>query len=187
VALNDKQCHVVGVLDLGAACAMLAAQLPPDCPPVSKTHNPYPFKIAGVDMRSEHGRRFGDLAALVIAEHGPDLDPVKLRELAGLRLSVEITQAALVNGDPKARNDLVRLSSAIRLHRRSRVADLLPSRTTKSTAGLQAGLPEWPFSFSADEHDRLDGEGAKAYGRGRSRGLGRLCIYRGQRVEIHAR
>jgi hypothetical protein len=22
----------------------------------------------------------------------------------------------------------------------------------------EAGLPEWPFSFSADEHDRLDGE-----------------------------
>ncbi len=32
-------------------------------------------------------------------------------ELAGLRLSVEIAQAALVNGDRKARNDLVRLSN----------------------------------------------------------------------------
>jgi hypothetical protein len=88
---------------------MLAAQLPPERLPISKTHNP--FKIAGVDMRSEHGRRFRDLAALVIAEHGPDFDPVKVRELAGLRLSVEIAQAALVNGDPKARNDLVRLSN----------------------------------------------------------------------------
>jgi hypothetical protein len=88
---------------------MLAASLPPDRLPISKNHDP--FKIAGVDMRSEQGRRFRDLAALVIAEHGPDLDPVKVRELAGLRLSVEIAQAALVNGDPKARNDLVRLSN----------------------------------------------------------------------------
>jgi hypothetical protein len=86
---------------------MFAARLPPPCLPISKTHNP--FKIAGVDMRSEHGRRFRDLAALVIAEHGPDIDPVKVRELAGLKLSIEITQAALVNGDRKARNDLVRL------------------------------------------------------------------------------
>jgi hypothetical protein len=47
---------------------MFAARLPPDRLPISKTHNP--FKIAGVDMRSEAGRRFRDLAARVIAEHG---------------------------------------------------------------------------------------------------------------------
>jgi hypothetical protein len=88
---------------------MLAAPLPPERLPISKNHDP--FKIEGVDMRSQHGGRFRDLAALVIAEHGPDFDPVKVRELAGLRLSVEIAQAALVNGDPKARNDLVRLSN----------------------------------------------------------------------------
>ena len=67
-----------------------------------------PFKIAGIDMRSEHGRRFRDLAARVIAEYG-DIDPVKVRELAGLKLSIEITQAALIGGDRRARNDLVRL------------------------------------------------------------------------------
>jgi hypothetical protein len=65
---------------------MLATQLPPECLPISKTHDP--FKIVGVDMRSEQGRRFRDLAALVIAEHGPDIDPVKVRELAGLKLSM---------------------------------------------------------------------------------------------------
>jgi hypothetical protein len=86
---------------------MFAAPLTPECLPISRNHDP--FKIAGVDMRSQHGRRFRDLAALVIAEHGPDMDPVKVRELAGLKLSIEITQAALVNGDRKARNDLVRL------------------------------------------------------------------------------
>jgi hypothetical protein len=88
---------------------MFAARLPPTRLPISKTHNP--FKLPGLDMRSEGGRRFRDLAALVIAETGPDFDPTKVRELAGLRLSVEIAQAALVNGDPKARNDLVRLSN----------------------------------------------------------------------------
>jgi hypothetical protein len=88
---------------------MFAARLPPDRLPISKTHNP--FKMPGLDMRSEAGRRFRDLAANVIAEHGSSLDPTKVRELAGLRLSVEIAQAALVNGDPKARNDLVRLSN----------------------------------------------------------------------------
>jgi hypothetical protein len=88
---------------------MFAAPLPPERLPISKNHDP--FKMAGVDMRSDQGRRFRDLAAIVIKEHGPDIDPAKVRELAGLRLSVEITQAALVNGDPKARNDLVRLSN----------------------------------------------------------------------------
>ncbi len=85
---------------------MLASTMPPECLPISKTHDP--FKIAGVDMRSEHGRRFRDLAAKVIAEYG-DIDPVKVRELAGLKLSIEITQAALIGGDRRAGNDLVRL------------------------------------------------------------------------------
>jgi uncharacterized protein DUF2213 len=70
---------------------MLDAPMPPESLPTSKNHNP--FKMAGVDMRSDQGRRFRDIVASVIAEHGPDLDPVKVRELAGLKLSVEITQA----------------------------------------------------------------------------------------------
>ena len=86
---------------------MHAAEMPPDSLPISRTHDP--FKIAGVDMRSEAGRRFKDLAAKVIAEHGSDVDPVKIRELAGLKLSIEITTAALIAGDRRARTDLVRL------------------------------------------------------------------------------
>jgi hypothetical protein len=58
---------------------MFASHLPPESLPISKNHDP--FKIAGVDMRSEAGRRFRDLAALVIAEHLPHVDPVKVREL----------------------------------------------------------------------------------------------------------
>ncbi len=76
---------------------MLDTQLPPVRLPISKMHDPY--KIEGVDMRSGAGRRFRDLVDLVYAEHGLDVDPVKVRELAGLRLAIEITQAALVNSD----------------------------------------------------------------------------------------
>jgi hypothetical protein len=117
---------------------MLAATLPPDRLPISRNHDP--FKIAGVDMRSEQGRRFRDLAALVIAEHGPDLDPVKVRELAGLRLSVEITQAALVNGDPKARNDLVRLSNLAKRAERELRASTAVAAAKKLPASLEQHL-----------------------------------------------
>jgi hypothetical protein len=86
---------------------MIAAQLPPARLPISKTHDP--FKIVGLDKRTAEGRRFKDLAAKVIAEHGPHIDPVKIRELAGLKLSIEITTAALIAGDRKARTALVRL------------------------------------------------------------------------------
>jgi hypothetical protein len=84
---------------------MLAAPLPPDRLPISRNHDP--FKMPGLDMRSEAGRRFRDLAASVIE----DLDPNKVRELAGLRLSVEIATVAAIGGDPKAPNHLVRLSN----------------------------------------------------------------------------
>jgi hypothetical protein len=122
---------------------MFAARLPPVRLPISKNHDP--FKMAGVDMRSEHGRRFRDLAALVIAQHGPDFDPVKVRELAGLRLSVEIAQAALVNGDPKARNDLVRLSNLAKraereLRESKRAAPAPPTVTLQQHLALKYGV-----------------------------------------------
>jgi hypothetical protein len=116
---------------------MFAARLPRGRLPISKTHDP--FKMMGVDMRSEAGRRFRDLAARVIEEHGLELDPTKVRELAGLRLSVEIAQAALVNGDPKARNDLVRLSN-------------LAKRAERE---LRASKRAAPASPSSGLHDRL--------------------------------
>jgi hypothetical protein len=88
---------------------MLATPLPPGRLPISKNHDP--FKMAGVDMRSDQGRRFRDIAALVIAEHGPDLDATRVRELAGIRLAIEVATAAAIGGDAKARQDIVRLSN----------------------------------------------------------------------------
>jgi hypothetical protein len=79
---------------------MFAAPLPLDRLPISRNHDP--FRIEGVDMRSQHGRRFRDLATIVIKEHGNDIDPVKVRELAGLKLSIEITQAALIAWRPQS-------------------------------------------------------------------------------------
>jgi hypothetical protein len=100
---------------------MFAATLPPARLPISKNHDP--FKMAGVDMRSDQGRRFRDIAALVIAEHGPDLDATRVRELAGIRLAIEVATAAAIGGDAKARQDIVRLSNlAARKERELRAA-----------------------------------------------------------------
>ena len=60
---------------------MLATTMPTERLPIIKTHNP--FKVTGVDTRSEAGRRFRYLAAKVIAEHGPDVDPVRSASLPG--------------------------------------------------------------------------------------------------------
>jgi hypothetical protein len=67
---------------------------------------------AGVDGRSERGRRWRDLLEGLIAEYGT-ADPEKLREVAALRLSLEATQAAVVRGDIRRSEDLVRLANLI--------------------------------------------------------------------------
>jgi hypothetical protein len=69
--------------------------------------------IVGVDGRSQEARRFRDIVDVLLAEFGAGADPVALRELAGLKLSCEVTQAALLNGDAKARSDLVRISNLV--------------------------------------------------------------------------
>ena len=74
------------------------------------TNNPY--RLDGVDMRTERGRRYRDIVDALIAEFGSS-NAVALRELAGLKFSLEQTQAAVVAGDARAREDLVRLSNLI--------------------------------------------------------------------------
>jgi hypothetical protein len=124
---------------------MFATSLPPARLPISKNHDP--FKMPGLDMRSGAGRRFRDLAARVIEELGPALDPTKVRELAGLRLSVEIAQAALVNGDPKARNDLVRLSNLAKRAER----ELRESSAVAAAKKLPASLEQHLARRSAEK------------------------------------
>jgi hypothetical protein len=74
------------------------------------TNNPY--RLDGVDMRTERGRRYRDIVDALIAEFG-SANPVGLRELAGLKFTLEQTQAAVVAGDQRAREDLVRISNLV--------------------------------------------------------------------------
>jgi hypothetical protein len=74
------------------------------------TNNPY--RLDGVDMRTERGRRYRDIVDALIAEFG-NSNPVGLRELAGLKFTLEQTQAAVIAGDERARWDLVRISNLV--------------------------------------------------------------------------
>jgi len=74
------------------------------------TNNPH--KLDGVDMRTRRGRRYRDIVDAVIAEFGAG-NPVALRELAGLRFTLEQIQARVVTGDPRACEDLVRVSNLV--------------------------------------------------------------------------
>jgi hypothetical protein len=74
------------------------------------TNNPY--KLDGVDMRSPRGRRYRDIVDALIVEFGAS-NPVGLRELAGLKFTLEQTQVAIVAGDQSAREDLVRISNLV--------------------------------------------------------------------------
>ncbi len=89
--------------------------------------------LHGVDGRSARGKRYRDLLDSLIVEFGTD-SPVRLRELAGLMFTREMMQAAVVNGDIAACEDLVRLSNvierkekALRAARRRQASDAPPS------------------------------------------------------------
>jgi hypothetical protein len=72
-----------------------------------------PRRLDGVDMRTSAGRRYRDIVDQLAIEFGVSVNPVALRELAGLRYTLEQTQAAVVAGDARARSDLVRVSNLI--------------------------------------------------------------------------
>jgi hypothetical protein len=63
-------------------------------------------------MRTSDGRRHSRIADGLIRDFG-QVDPVRLRELAGLKFTAEKTQAAFVGGDMRARADLIRLRTII--------------------------------------------------------------------------
>jgi hypothetical protein len=65
-----------------------------------------PYRLPGIDMRTRRGRRWRDIVDALISEFGSS-NPVGLRELAGLKFSLEETQAEVVKGNGKAREDLV--------------------------------------------------------------------------------
>jgi hypothetical protein len=74
------------------------------------------FLLPGVDLRTSRGRRWRDIMDELIEEFGTG-NPVGLRELAGLKFSLEEVQVAVVRGDAKARDDLVRICSVSPYHR----------------------------------------------------------------------
>jgi hypothetical protein len=93
-------------------------------------------------MRSRQGRRFKDIVDALVAEFG-DANPVALREVASLRFSLEETQADVVKGIARAREDLVRLSNLI-----ARPETVL--RQTSSPRDTAPSLSEYIASLNAE-------------------------------------
>jgi hypothetical protein len=60
-----------------------------------------PRRLNGIDMRTSAGRRYRDIVDQIAAEFGP-INPIALRELAGLRYTLEQTQAAVAASDARA-------------------------------------------------------------------------------------
>jgi hypothetical protein len=81
-----------------------------------------PHRMEGLDVRTSHGRRFRDLSEELAGEFG-HASAIALRELAGIRLAVEVATTAAISGDAAARRDVVRLANlASRKERELRAA-----------------------------------------------------------------
>jgi hypothetical protein len=70
-----------------------------------------PARLPGLDLRTSNGRRFTAIARALVVEY-PGGDVSRIRELAILKLSIELRQARLISTDDPAQSDeLVRLSN----------------------------------------------------------------------------
>lgn len=96
-----------------------------------------PRRLPGVDGRTGAGRRFRDIVDQLIREFG-DHDTVRIRELAGLKYSLEQTQGLVIAGDQRACEDLVRLSNLVA----RREIELKASRPPKRALTLAEKLRE---------------------------------------------
>jgi hypothetical protein len=106
-----------------------------------------PRRLDGVDMRTSAGRRYRDIVDQLAAEFGA-VNPVALRELAGLRYTLEQTQAAVVAGDARARSDLVRVSNLIaRRERELRESSIVAA--ARKPAPLHAYLGRKPHEAAS--------------------------------------
>ena len=103
------------------------------------TNNPH--RLDGVDMRTQRGRRYRDIVDALIAEFGT-ANPVGLRELAGLKFSLEQTQADVIRGIASAREDLVRLSNLVARRETTLRQAGAPRDQTPSLSEYLAGLSE---------------------------------------------
>jgi hypothetical protein len=109
----------------------------------AKVTNNFRKSPAGLDGRSERGRRWRDVLEALIAEYGT-AEPEKLRALATLKLSLEATEGAVVAGDILRSEDLVRLANLIsrrekelRARQRQRLAE--PPAGLRDRLGLKYG------------------------------------------------
>jgi hypothetical protein len=71
--------------------------------------------LRGLDLRSDAGKRFKELFDEVRKTYGEHADPRLVTELATLRGSLEIAQVLSLQGDAKARIDIVRLGRLAKL------------------------------------------------------------------------
>jgi hypothetical protein len=99
------------------------------------TNNPH--RMEGLDGRTAHGRRFRDLTDELAGEYG-QASASALREIAGIKLAVEVATAAAIGGDARARQDLVRLSN-------------LAKRAERDLRDAERGLPDKPVG-TLEEH-----------------------------------
>jgi hypothetical protein len=119
-----------------------------------------PRRLVGVDMRSLGGRRYRAIVEHLAAEFGT-ANAIALRELAGLRYTLEQTQAAIVSGDTRARTDLVRISNLIARRERElreRSALLLPPshRPSRCTIASPPSMASPPKAGPDDHHHRYN-------------------------------
>jgi hypothetical protein len=115
-----------------------------------------PRRLPGVDMRSEHGRRFRDIVEALVVEFGSAADTVRLRELAGLKFSLEHVQARAVMGDASACADLVRMSNLIirrEQELRTRIVATAPPKPSVQTRLTERAVAR---AKTVDEVDPLD-------------------------------
>lgn len=104
--------------------------------------------LPGVDRRTRLGRRYQDIVEALAIEYG-SANPVALRELAALRFTLEREQGAIVAGDVRSVEQLVRLTNTIERKERAlraakRQASQPPSLDSylkKHRNGAQADLP----------------------------------------------
>jgi hypothetical protein len=70
-----------------------------------------PSRLPGLDARTAAGKRFTQIAGSIIADY-PGADIARVRELALLRLSIELRQGRLLSSDDPSQSDqLIRLSN----------------------------------------------------------------------------
>jgi hypothetical protein len=105
-----------------------------------------PRRLDGIDMRTRAGQRYRQVVEALVAEFG-SANKIALRELAGLRVALEQTQAAIVAGDTKARTDLVRISNLVA--RRER--ELRESSAVAAAKKLPASLEQHLARRSAEK------------------------------------